>query len=159
MSENFWPTLYASHKSLTLQSQHEKAIKSYQKIFHSTHNHVFLSHLVPHGNFLVQERQVLLATIASSWRAFCPRKVSNLVKCTTLNFFNSKRWVQESKVHSSPIFFFSWIPMKLVIPLHIISLKKTPNDAVTPQRQSQFTPKMKANALLRLVSSLVWIDQ
>ena len=32
--------------------------------------------------------------------------------------------------------------MKLVIPLHFISWKKTPNDAVTPQRQSQFTTKM-----------------
>ena len=45
--------------------------------------------------------------------------------------------------------------MKLVIPLHFISWKKTPNDAVTPQRQSQFTPKMKANAVPRLLSSLV----
>ena len=36
--------------------------------------------------------------------------------------------------------------------------KKTPNDAVTPQCQSQFTPKMKANAVPRLLSSLVWID-
>ena len=49
--------------------------------------------------------------------------------------------------------------MKLVIPLHLISWKKTPNDAVTPQCQSQFTPKMKANAVPRLLSSLVWIDQ
>ena len=45
--------------------------------------------------------------------------------------------------------------MKFVIPLHFISWKKTPNDAVTPQRQSQFTPKMKANAVPRLLSSLV----
>ena len=45
--------------------------------------------------------------------------------------------------------------MKLVNPLYFISLKKTPNDDVTPQRQSQFTPKMKANAELRLLSSLV----
>ena len=45
--------------------------------------------------------------------------------------------------------------MKPVIPLHLISWKKTPNDAVTPQRQSQFTPKMKANAVPRLLSSLV----
>ena len=37
--------------------------------------------------------------------------------------------------------------------------KRTPNGAVTPQRQSQFTPKMKANAKPRLLSSLVWIDQ
>ena len=48
--------------------------------------------------------------------------------------------------------------MKLVILLHFISWQKTPNDAVT-QRQSQFTPKMKANAESRLLSSLVWIDQ
>ena len=32
--------------------------------------------------------------------------------------------------------------------------KKSPNDAVTPQWQSQFTPKMKANAESRLLSSL-----
>ena len=38
-------------------------------------------------------------------------------------------------------------------------MKKTPNSAVTPQRQSQFTPKMKANAVPLLLSSLVWIDQ
>ena len=49
--------------------------------------------------------------------------------------------------------------MKLVIPLHFISWKKTPNDAVTSQRQGQFTPKVKANAVPRLLSSLVWIDQ
>ena len=47
--------------------------------------------------------------------------------------------------------------VKLVIPLHLE--KKTPNDTVTPQRQSQFTPKMKANAVQHLLSSLVWIDQ
>ena len=35
--------------------------------------------------------------------------------------------------------------------------KKTPNNAVPPQCQSQFTPKMKANTDLRLLSSLVWI--
>ena len=49
--------------------------------------------------------------------------------------------------------------MKIVFPLHCISWKKTPDDAVTPQRQSQFTPKTKANAVPRLLSSLVWIDQ
>ena len=48
--------------------------------------------------------------------------------------------------------------LKLVIPLQFISWKKTPNDAVTPQRQGQFTPKMKANVVPRLLSSLVWID-
>ena len=45
--------------------------------------------------------------------------------------------------------------MKLVIPLHFISCEKTPNDTVMPQRQSQFTPKMKANAVPCLLSSLV----
>ena len=49
--------------------------------------------------------------------------------------------------------------MKIVIPLHFISWKKTPNDDVKPQRQSQFTPQMKAIAVPRLLSSLVWIDQ
>ena len=44
--------------------------------------------------------------------------------------------------------------MKLVIPLHLISWKKTPNDAMT-LRLSQFTPKMKANVVPRLLSSLV----
>ena len=33
--------------------------------------------------------------------------------------------------------------------------KKTPNDAVTPQHQSQFTTNMKANAVPHLLSSLV----
>ena len=37
--------------------------------------------------------------------------------------------------------------------------KKKLNNAVMPQRQSQFTPKMKANAVPRLLSSLVCIDQ
>ena len=36
--------------------------------------------------------------------------------------------------------------MKCVIPLHFISWKKTLNDAVKLKCQSQFTPKMKANA-------------
>ena len=49
--------------------------------------------------------------------------------------------------------------MKFIIRYIIIHEKKTPNDAVTPQRQSRFTPKMKANAVPRLLSSLVWIDQ
>ena len=37
--------------------------------------------------------------------------------------------------------------------------KKTLNDAVTSQHHSQFTPKVKANVVPRLLSSLVWIDQ
>ena len=49
--------------------------------------------------------------------------------------------------------------MKLVFLLHFISWKKTPNDAVIPQRQNQFAPKIKAKAVPLLLSSLVWIDQ
>ena len=53
--------------------------------------------------------------------------------------------------------------IKLVIPLHFISFryilfhdkKKTPKNNAVTQRQSQFTPKMKANAVPRLLSSLV----
>ena len=59
-------------------------------------------------------------------------------------------WPQQAAVYKNS--------MKLVIPLHFISWKKTPNDAVTPQGQGQFTPKIKANAEPRLLSSLVWID-
>ena len=53
----------------------------------------------------------------------------------------------------------SWISLNLSFRYILFREKKTPNDAVTPQRQSQFTPKMKANAVPRLLSSLVWIDQ
>ena len=53
----------------------------------------------------------------------------------------------------------SWIQWNLSFRYILFHAKKTPNDAVTPQRQSQFTPKMKANAVPRLLSSLVWIDQ
>ena len=52
---------------------------------------------------------------------------------------------------------FSWIPWNfsfLYISFH--EKKKTPNNALTPQ--CQFTPKMKANAVPHLLSSLVWID-
>ena len=49
--------------------------------------------------------------------------------------------------------------MKLFILLKFISWKKTPNDAVIPQCHNQFTPKMKANAVPRLLSSSAWIDQ
>ena len=53
---------------------------------------------------------------------------------------------------------FPWIPWKSSFRYILFHKKKTPNDAVMPQRQSQFTPKMKANAVSRLLSSLVWID-
>ena len=53
----------------------------------------------------------------------------------------------------------SWITWNSSFHYILFRTKKTPNDAVTIQRQSQFTPKMKANAVPRLLSSLVWIDQ
>ena len=53
----------------------------------------------------------------------------------------------------------SWITWNSSFRYILFRTKKTPNDAVTIQRQSQFTPKMKANAVPRLLSSLVWIDQ
>ena len=43
--------------------------------------------------------------------------------------------------------------MKFVIPLYLISERKTPNDAVTPQHQNKFTPKMKAKAFPHLLSN------
>ena len=48
--------------------------------------------------------------------------------------------------------------IKLVFPLHLISWKKDSKRCCDTKRQSQFTPKMKANAASRLLSSLVWID-
>ena len=100
-------------------------------------------------------------------------KCSNFFACK-LHIINQYLWVAGTCLGGLhlpdmlPPPFPSYIPtcgrlnmnsMKLVIPLHFISWKKTPNDAVTPQRQSQFTPKIKANAIPRLLSSLVWIDQ
>ena len=52
--------------------------------------------------------------------------------------------------------FLPKIPWNLSFRYVLFHKKKTPNDAVTPQRQSQFTPKMKANTEPRLLSSLVW---
>ena len=54
---------------------------------------------------------------------------------------------------------YAWIPRKSSFRYILFHEKATPNNAVTPQRLSQFTPKMKANAEPRLLSSLVWIDQ
>ena len=53
----------------------------------------------------------------------------------------------------------TWIPWTLSFRYILFHEKRLLNDAVTPQRQSQFTPKMKAKAVPRLLSSLVWIDQ
>ena len=53
--------------------------------------------------------------------------------------------------------FIPWNPWKLSFRYILFHEKKTPNNAVT-QHHSQFTPKMKANAVPRLLSSLVWID-
>ena len=61
--------------------------------------------------------------------------VGREISCTSLVIWESAK--RYKKIMNS---------MKLVIPLHFISWKRTPNDAVTPQRQSQFTPKMKASA-------------
>ena len=66
-----------------------------------------------------------------------------------------------------PSHFISWInsfsdiSRKWVLPnmIRAVNWKKTPSNAVTPQCQSQFTSKMKANAVPRLLSSLVWTDQ
>ena len=55
--------------------------------------------------------------------------------------------------------YHAWIPWNLSFLYILFQEGKIPKDAVTPQHQSQFTPKMKANAVPRLLSSLVWIDQ
>ena len=58
-----------------------------------------------------------------------------------------------------PLYFFTSSSHDFHETCHTVTFcfmkKKTPNDAVTPQRQSQFTPKMKANAEPRLLSFLV----
>ena len=54
---------------------------------------------------------------------------------------------------------FWWSPWNLSLRFILFHEKKTPNDAVTPQPQSQFTLKIKAKVVPRLLSSLVWIDQ
>ena len=41
------------------------------------------------------------------------------------------------------------------VTFYFMKKKKTKNDALTSPRQSQFSPKMKANAVPRLLSSLV----
>ena len=54
--------------------------------------------------------------------------------------------------------FFTMIPKEFHENGHSVTfhfMTKTPNDAVTPKHQSQFTPKMKANAVPHLISSLV----
>ena len=74
-------------------------------------------------------------------QAFCQRLPSPTQKHAQLFLNHSHEF---RKAYHSITFYF---------------MKKTPDDAVTPQRQSQFTPKMKANAVPRLLSFLVWIDQ
>ena len=54
---------------------------------------------------------------------------------------------------------YSWIPWNLSFRYILFHEKITPDDAARPQLQSQLTPKMKANAVLHLLSSSVWIDQ
>ena len=62
---------------------------------------------------------------------------------------------------------WSWILCKLVILLHFISWKNSLSDisrkciipyTINRANLSQFTQKMIANAVSRLLSSLVWID-
>ena len=78
----------------------------------------------------------LFSSAANHWR--WPEKLVNTWWC-----------------QSTPL--FHWI-LNLARFWCLFVSKKMPNDAVTPQCQSQITPKMKANAKPRLLSSLVWID-
>ena len=70
----------------------------------------------------------------------------NCILITQISLFNRIDLWRREKVHEfhenclSVTFYFR---------------KKTPNDDVTPQLQSQFTPKMKANAVPRLLSYLL----
>ena len=52
---------------------------------------------------------------------------------------------------------FSDVSRKWILPnmIRAVNRQKTPNNGVTPHSHSQFTPKMKANAVSRLLSSLV----
>ena len=94
--------------------------------------------------------------------------IKTIMKYKILSWLSNQSNVKitQNFQHSfTPGFEIKWInysfmnSMKFVIPLHLISGIKIPNDAVTPQRQSQFTPKMKTNVVPCLLSSLVWIDQ
>ena len=104
------------------------------------HQHTMASTYLPHYNTSALER--------SHWKGHFDRRHQIMA--------NKTKWLYESLCDRTIA--CNMNSMKLVIPLHLISWKKTLNDAVTPQRQSQFTPKMKANAVPRLLSSLVWID-
>ena len=74
----------------------------------------------------------------------------------TVNFFAVKSTIE---VILSQVILalanLSLIPLKLSFRYILYHEKKTPKDAVTPEPQSKFTPKMKANTVLRLLSSLV----
>ena len=52
----------------------------------------------------------------------------------------------------------SWIPWKSSFPYILFHKRRLQTMLWLIQRQSQFTPKMKENAIPRLLSSLVWID-
>ena len=103
----------------------------------------------------------------------CEAKMSN-------QFYTTEAFV----VHRFELIKSLMNSMKLVIPLHLIVLvnshqrwKQKRNrvcfhlwceltlgkcilaNMIRAVNQSQFTPKMKANAVSRLLSSLVWIDQ
>ena len=96
---------------------------------------------------------------------FCPSptNVPCVVRCVSLPLTAS---ALVSRVFWLPV--VSWIPWKLVIPSRFISWKThflILSGSVFCQKmiravnQNQFTPKMKANAVSHLLSSLVWIDQ
>ena len=62
------------------------------------------------------------------------------------NFESENKYVKRSKQYNSRVTSFAFITYLLPCSY---------NNVVMPQRQSQFTPKMKANAESRLLSSLV----
>ena len=77
-----------------------------------------------------------------------------VVKISWAMEWDGMRWKQEGWN-----LFHTMSSMRRATPLHFILWEKTPNNAMTPQRQSQFTPKKKANAVPRSPSSPAWIDQ
>ena len=95
----------------------------------------------------------------SPWQKFLTQN------CRDHNCWGHKLLMKSTKL-VIPLDFISWvnsfsdISRKCILPdmIGAVNWKKTPNNGVTPQRLSQFTPKMKANAVSRLLSSLVWID-
>ena len=100
---------------------------------------------------------IVTMIIHLSYRIICSRKSVAYLAAGAILVFRCYVWVTSWQhlwlcIQLEP----TMNAVKLVIPLHFIPRKKkTTNDAVTPLCQSQFTPKMKANAVPRLLSSLV----